>query len=146
MGLPAIGGLPSRTISAMYTSQNKGDGKKYTISEAGREAAIKELEAELGKGQITEGEYRQKKSAIMSAPKVAFVDNTGTTHKGLFSAENAAKKANGTNDSNSEINKLQKKFEKGEISPFEYRANMFMMTNPVANYENQPGTRLSILA
>ena len=145
MGLPAIGGLPSRTISAMYTSQNKGDGKKYTISEAGREGAIKELEAELGKGQITEGEYRQKKSAIMSAPRIAFVDNTGTTHKGLFSAENA-EKSKSRNDSRSEINKLQKKFEKGEISPFEYRANMYMMTNPVANYENQPGTRLSILA
>ena len=145
MGLPAIGGIPSRTVAAIYTSQNKGDGKKYTVSEAGIAAAIKELETELGKGRITEGEYRQKKSAIMSAPKIAFVDNTGRTHKGLFSAENA-EKSKDSNNGQSEINKLQKKFEKGEISPFEYRANMYMMTNPITNYENQPGTRLSILA
>ena len=145
MGLPSIGGVPPRTVAAIYTSQNKGDGKKYTISEAGRTAALKELEAELGKGRITESEYRQKKSAIMNAPKVTFVDETGTTHRGLFSAENAEKLKSGSNSS-SEINKLQKKFEKGEISPFEYRANMYLMTNPIANYENQAGTKLSILA
>ena len=144
MSIPTISGINSSTISRMYSSGSTGNGHRYTLTENGRYNAIKELETKLSKGEITENEFNQKKAAINSAPRVVFVDTSGINHKGEFAAEDAEK----SNESgkNKEIKKLQKQFETGEISPFEYRANMYMMTNPITMEAKPTGQKLSILA
>ena len=149
MGIPAIGGLNISTVGRMYTSRNTGNGEKFTLTESGRKDAIKELEIKLSKGEITENEYNQRKAAINSAPRVVFVDNEGISHKGEISASNAEKgniEDFDTKQNEKQIKKLQEQYATGQISPFEYRANMYMMTNPISNENQTTGQRLSILA
>ena len=148
MGIPAIGGINVSTVGRIYTSRNTGNGEKFTLTESGRKDAIKELDLKLSKSEITEQEYNQRKASINSAPRVVFVDNEGISHKGEISAGNAEKNSgeNFEAKQTKEIRKLQEQYAAGEISPFEYRANMYMMTNPITTETQTTGQRLSILA
>lgn len=142
MGIPAISGLNSRAIGQMYTSQNRESGEKFTLTEAGRKAELAKLEMQLEKGEISQSEYNKKEAAIKSAPTVVYVDKENVTHKGLLSADNALKKQE------IESEKLKKQYENGEISPFTYNANMYLMTNPISNTQSptDPGQKLSVMA
>lgn len=146
MSIPTISGINSSTISRMYSSGSTGNGHRYTLTENGRYNAIKELETKLSKGEITENEFNQKKAAINSAPRVVFVDKEGINHKGEIGAENAEKSKGENSDTNKAIKKLKEQFASGQISPFEYRANMYMMTNPITMEAKPTGQKLSILA
>ena len=141
MGIPAISGLNSRAIGQMYTSQNRESGEKFTLTEAGRKAELAKLEMQLEKGEISQSEYNKKEAAIKSAPTVVYVDKENVTHKGLLSADNALKKQE------IESEKLKKQYENGEISPFTYNANMYLMTNPISNTQSptDPGQKLSVM-
>ena len=142
MGIPAISGLNSRAIGQMYTSQNRESGEKFTLTEAGRKAELAKLEMQLEKGEISQSEYNKKEAAIKSAPTVVYVDKENVTHTGLLSADNALKKQE------IESEKLKKQYENGEISPFTYNANMYLMTNPISNTQSptDPGQKLSVMA
>ena len=141
MGIPAISGLNSRAIGQMYTSQNKESGEKFTLTEAGRKAELARLDMQLEKGEISQSEYNKREAAIKSAPTVVYVDKENVTHKGLLSADNALKKQE------IESEKLKKQYENGEISPFTYNANMYLMTNPISNTQSptDPGQKLSVM-
>ena len=142
MGIPAISGLNSRAVGQMYTSQRKEDGEKFTLTEAGRKAELQKLDMQLEKGEITQSEYNKKEATIKSAPTVVYIDTENVTHEGLLSADNAIKKQE------KEAEKLKMQYENGEISPFSYNANMYLMTNPISNTTSptDPGQRLSVMA
>ncbi len=142
MGIPAICGLDSRAIGQMYASQRKESGEKFTLTEVGKQAELQKLDMQLEKGEITQSEYNQKEAAIKSAPTVVYIDKENVTHEGLLSEDSAIKKQE------KEAEKLKKQYENGEISPFSYNANMYLMTNPISKTQSatDPGQRLSVWA
>lgn len=122
MGISALSGLPSQTISSIYSKQ--GDSGKYSLKPQKRNAKIEELELELKEGKISESEFKKEKAALESAPISIYT----TPNQSKIKSDNIFQ----TNPNEKEVEKLKQQLANGEISNFEYRANMYMLTTPTA--------------
>lgn len=150
MSLSGIYGVPPQIMNNVYRCTNKEDGR-YTLQGPKVEQEIQALEKKLEDGQISEGEYNQKKSILKNIPDTIFSDNG----KVQFTPLEKSKKGSEHTESADKVRerqflrdlfRLESQKEAGEISDFAYRANKFLMTNPFIQSPNEPGMKFSTTA
>lgn len=131
MSLISFGGIPQRMAQNIYyKTKTNANGEEYVLSPSRKEAWIQRLEDLLDKGEITQAEYERQVAAIKKAPKVVSVDKNENIHKNSRLKSSDSLPHNNEENQKSEMEKLKKLYENGDISDFAYKANMYLLTAP----------------
>ena len=138
MSISALSQIKRNTVNSVY-SQN-GSSNKFSLKSSCVEKEIKALEEQLKRGQISPKDFEEKKNALKNLPHVLFTSDGGDK----LSASNATQIDN--KETEKEIDNIEKKYALGDMSKFAYKANMYLMTEPIPEQENLIGQKLSFYA
>ncbi len=147
MSLNGINGIPPQVINNIYRCTGKEDGR-YTLQGSRLDAEKTKLDKKLENGEISEGEYNQKKNALNNIPDTIFSDGQNVQFSPIRQKEESTENVSSRIEqkAQNDIIKLENQHKNGEISDFEYRANLFMMTNPFIQGPNESGMKLNAIA
>ena len=147
MSLNGINGIPPQVINNIYRCTGKEDGR-FTLQSSRLDAEKTKLDKKLEKGEITQGECEQKKNALNSIPDTIFSDGQKIQFSPIKRQDESVENIDSTLNKQAQRDflKLETQHKNGEISDFEYRANLFMMTNPFIQSPNEPGMKLNAIA
>lgn len=141
MSLVSFNGIPKVAAQSMYSktkSSNRGD--EYILDSSRKGAELHKLDEKLRLGDISESRYETEKAAIESAPRVIHIDAGSSVPESSplkeqsnpgFSSEDELIKVQ------KEIASLRNQYLNGDISEFAYKANMYLLTNPMPQDNHQ---------
>lgn len=138
MSISALSSVKGSSIKNLYSQ--KGDTNKFSLSSSMVDNEIEKLDEQLKKGEISESEYENQKAALESLPKIVYTSDGSNTLK----QSNAS--LIGEKETTKEIDKIKKQHENGNMSDFSYKANMYLLTNPIDSQQNETGQNLSVWA
>lgn len=138
MSISAISSVKRSNVNNLYAQ--KGDTNKFSLRSNMVDSEIEKLNEQLKKGQISESQYKSEKEALESLPQIVYTIDGSSTLKGSNTS------LIGEEETTNEINKIEKKHANGDMSDFSYKANMYLLTNPIEMQPSETGQRLSIMA
>lgn len=138
MGISAISSIKRSNINKLYSQQNSTN--KFSLKSTTVDSELKKLEYKLKDGQISESEYIREKNALESLPQTVYTIDGSSTLKESNVSQICQK------ESTEEIDKLKKQHAIGDISDFAYRANMYLLTNPIETRPGETGQNLLLMA
>lgn len=147
MSLSGINGIPPQIINKVYHCSEKESGR-YTLQGAKIDAEKAKLDEKFAKGVITESEYLHKKNALDNIPATIFSDGQNIQFSPIKKKEEPTENVSSQLEQQAQRNflKLDAMHKNGEISDFEYRANLFLMTDPFIQAPNEPGMKFNAIA
>lgn len=138
MSISALSSVKGSSIKNLYSQ--KGDTNKFSLRSSMVDNEIEKLDEQLKKGEISESEYENQKAALESLPKIVYTSDGSNTLK----QSNAS--LIGEKETTKEIDKIKKQHENGNMSDFSYKANMYLLTNPIDSQQSETGQNLSVWA
>lgn len=138
MSISALSSVKGSSIKNLYSQ--KGDTNKFSLSSSMVNNEIEKLNEQLKKGEISESEYENQKAALESLPQIVYTSDGSDTLK----QSNAS--LIGEKETTEEIDKIKKQHENGNMSDFSYKANMYLLTNPIDSQQSETGQNLSVWA
>ena len=138
MSISALSQLRNTSINSVYNQ--KGSSNKFTLNSSGVEKEIKALEEKMKRGQISPEDFETQKKILESLPQALYTSDGNDNLK----ASNASQIDN--RNTQNEIDSIEKKRSLGDLSDFAYRANMYLLTNPIPQQESLVGQKLSYYA
>ena len=94
----------------------------------------------MKRGQISPEDFETQKKILESLPQALYTSDGNDNLK----ASNASQIDN--RNTQNEIDSIEKKRSLGNLSDFAYRANMYLLTNPIPQQESLVGQKLSYYA